>query len=114
MALTLTFVLVAVSSCSSDDGQKDVIQIIKMQVSDQTSYYTPFMAPDSVKYEGMLVKEQYETQYWVTGIDTIYGFKYQKGYEYELLVIKRTLADPPQDASGIEYTLIKILSKKKK
>ncbi len=113
MWLALTFVLVAVSSCSLDDENKDGIRIVKMQVSAETTYYTPFMAPDSVKYEGIQVKEENETRYQVIGLNTIGGFKYQKGYEYELLVAKKTLADPPQDASNIEYTLIEILSQKK-
>lgn len=45
--------------------------------------------------------------------DDINGFSFESGYLYNLLVQKNTLSNPPQDASSIQYDLIKILSKEK-
>ncbi|MCD7927044.1 MAG: DUF4377 domain-containing protein [Bacteroides sp.] len=41
----------------------------------------------------------------------INGFEYEKGYEYNLLVEKITLSNPPADASNLKYRLIEVLSK---
>jgi len=44
--------------------------------------------------------------------NTISGFEFVSGYNYRLLVKRKTVENPPQDASKYQYTLLKILSKK--
>ena len=41
------------------------------------------------------------------------GFVYERGHEYELLVKRTTLANPPQDSSKYSYELVLIVSDKK-
>ena len=43
--------------------------------------------------------------------DSIEGFDYQAGYEYELLVEKTERENVPADASKYTYTLVEIVSK---
>ena len=45
-------------------------------------------------------------------LDRIEGFKYEKGFEYELKVKKIKVLNPPQDSSIYTYSLIEVLSKK--
>lgn len=43
--------------------------------------------------------------------NSIEGFDYESGYVYDLIIEKKSIKNPPQDASGISYKLIKIVSK---
>ncbi len=43
--------------------------------------------------------------------DTIDGFEYEEGYEYELRVLVEPVQDPPADAPALTYTLIETVSK---
>ncbi len=43
--------------------------------------------------------------------DTIVGFEFESGYEYELLVRVDPVENPPADASNIQYTLVEQVSK---
>jgi hypothetical protein len=61
----------------------------------------------------LLVKFRDSTD-WQIFYDTIRGFEYESGHEYELIVSIREITDPPQDASSREYTLKSVLSKEKK
>jgi hypothetical protein len=60
-----------------------------------------------------LVKEQ-ENQNWQYFYDSIKGFTYQEGFEYEIAISEDKIENPPQDASSIETTLIEVISKVKK
>ena len=51
---------------------------------------------------------------WQYFYQSIAGFTYQPGYEYELIVKTESIAHPPADGSSIKYTLIKQVSKIKK
>ena len=61
----------------------------------------------------LLVKENQE-QNWHYFYDSIAGFTFEEGFEYELLVLEREIKNPPQDASSIETILIKVISKVEK
>ena len=52
-----------------------------------------------------------EGERWLVFCDTIEGFTYVKGYEYELLIETKPFEHPLMDASCVEYKLIKVLSK---
>ena len=51
---------------------------------------------------------------WSLFYDNIEGFdeQYQVGYIYKLSIIKKTIDNPPADASSVIYILNKIISKK--
>ena len=48
---------------------------------------------------------------WQISHSQIWGFNYEYGYEYELLVKAQEKLNPPQDASSCEYTLLSVVSK---
>jgi hypothetical protein len=58
----------------------------------------------------LLIKKENQES-WTYFYDTIIGFEYEEGFEYEILVSERNIKNPPQDASSIETTLITIISK---
>ncbi len=51
---------------------------------------------------------------WELFYNPIAGFTYEPGYEYELLVKRETVNNPPADGSSIKYTLVKEVSKTKR
>ena len=48
---------------------------------------------------------------WYNFYSPIEGFVYEWGYVYNLKVSKRSIANPPEDASSIAYSLEEIVSK---
>ena len=58
--------------------------------------------------EGMMIRVDGEDNYICVAFNTIAGFTYEKGNEYELLVKKTKLANPPKDSGSIRYELIRI------
>ena len=60
----------------------------------------------------MQYKERLDEE-WTLFYDAIQGFTHEEGYNYELEVQITPVAEPLQDASSLEYTLIKILKKEK-
>ena len=58
----------------------------------------------------MLVKEKPEDE-WTYFYDQIEGFKYEKGFTYELLVNEIPVPNPADDASSLRYKLKNIVSK---
>ena len=109
--LTTMFGLV---SCSSDNDTADKVEQVTVYVSAETGiYYDLFDAERQHPIEGMKIQEKGTTRWECVHFATITGFTYEKGYEYELLVKKTTLTNPPQDSSNIRYELIRIVSQKK-
>jgi hypothetical protein len=49
---------------------------------------------------------------WELFYDTIDGFTYEPGYQYELRVARRTIPNPPQDVTGLAWRLLAVLQKK--
>jgi len=60
----------------------------------------------------MLLKGN-SSEEWTYFYDTIAGFEYEQGYEYELEVTIKKNENPLADASTLSYTLVKIISKQK-
>ncbi|WP_109098834.1 DUF4377 domain-containing protein [Aquimarina sp. AU58] len=60
----------------------------------------------------MLYKEN-PTDKWTYFYDTIEGFKYEDGYNYQIEVAITKIENPPADGSSLHYTLVKIISKEK-
>jgi len=111
---SLAFAMLAafsLASCSSDNDNEDKVEQVTVYVSAETGTYTPLFSDEPV--EGMLIQEKGNTRWSCVHFATITGFTYEKGKEYELLVKKTTLANPPQDSSNIKYELISIVSQRK-
>lgn len=48
---------------------------------------------------------------WTSFYDKIEGFTYKPSFYYKLKVSKKTISNPPADASRIKYTLVEVLEK---
>ena len=110
----IAFMMLAVfslASCSSDDANKDKVEQITVYVSAETGMF--YNVPNTSLEEGMLIRIDGEENYICVAFNTIAGFTYEKGNEYELLVKKTKLANPPQDSGSIKYELIRIVSQRK-
>ncbi|MFC0184547.1 Heat shock protein HslJ [Pseudarcicella hirudinis] len=62
------------------------------------------------KMKCLLVKSSPEKK-WENFYNSIDGFEYQPGFQYELLVTVSKVVNPPADASSLKYTLRDIISK---
>ena len=105
----------SLTSCSSDDDNEDKVEQVTLYVSAETGTYqnVPDNIPDNNYVEGMLIKEKDAANWKCVSFMEITGFTYERGNEYELLVKKTTLANPPQDSGNVRYELIRIVSDKK-
>ena len=101
----------SLASCSSDDDNEDKVEQVTLYVSAETGSYQN--VPDNNYVEGMLIKEKDAANWKCVSFMEITGFTYERGNEYELLVKKTTLANPPQDSGNVRYELIRIVSDKK-
>ena len=114
LSVLLLIVAVTFVSCLSDDDEsKDKVEQVTLYVSSETGTYSPIGFDVGLR-EGILIREKGHSDWICVGFDQITGFTYEKGNEYELLVKKTTLANPPQDARNVEYSLIRIVSQTKK
>ena len=102
------------TSCIDVNEPKDVVKEIRMEVSSETGITYPlFDDKREHPIECMLVKMPDNQDTWQPmTFGSIEGFTYERGHEYYLSVKKTILANPPADASGCTYSLIKILSDK--
>lgn len=77
---------------------------------------TLFVGPNQVPCTGVApqmclqVKESADADYLLF-YSNIEGFEFEAGYEYELLVNKQTVPNPPADASAFRWTLVEVVSK---
>lgn len=109
--LLLTVVCI-LTSCDMYDEPKDSVKEVVMTVSSETGVTYAF-GDDSRTHpiECMLVMVADAPGEWVTlGFSRIEGFNYEKGHEYELLVRRTILANPPADGSDRTYSLVRILT----
>jgi hypothetical protein len=100
----------SLASCSSNDDDKDIVEQVTIFVSAETGTYN--VVPSNTFTEGMLIREQGESAFYCVSFQTITGFTYERGHEYELLVKRTTLANPPQDSGKYRYELVRIVSDK--
>ena len=98
-------------SCSNDDDNEDKVEQVTLYVSAETGTYQN--VPDNNYVEGMLIKEKGAANWKCVSFMEITGFTYERGNEYELLVKKTTLANPPQDSGNVRYELIRVVLKTK-
>lgn len=107
--LLILSVITLFCSCQKESDNKDISKEITIWVDSQTTEYTPWGS--DMLYEGIKIKESENDDWQVLPLNGIEGFAYEAGYEYKLLVLKTTLANPPMDASSVTYRLIEIVEK---
>jgi len=105
----------SIASCSSDDEDKNIVEQVTIYVSSETGvYYDMWLDPERENpIVGMQIKEKGDTRWRCVSLYTIKSYTYVKGHEYELLVKKTTLANPPQDDVNVRYELVRIVSDNK-
>ena len=102
----MIFSIVFLTSCPNETG---ILEVEK----------TLTVASKKVECEGVstqqcfLIKENNQ-QNWEFFYDPINDFNYEEGFEYVVLVLQEEVENPPQDASSIKLSLIKVISKIKK
>lgn len=84
--------------------------------AEEENVKTIYVGPELVDCVGVApqqclqVKENPEDEYTLF-YDTIEGFNFEEGYEYELRVREETVENPPADASSVKWTLVEEVSK---
>jgi len=101
--LTLLLSFVA-QSCSDDDD------IVRLTVASERM---PAIEPVGLcTVLNLLAKKEGQSNWHIH--DAIEGFQYEPGVEWVLDIRSTTIPDPPQDASSVRHTLIRIVSKESK
>ena len=108
---TLFAVILGLASCNRDSNYEDKVEQVTVYVSAETGMF--YNVPNNTPEEGMMIRVDGEEKYICVAFNTITGFTYEKGNEYELLVKKTKLANPPKDSGSIRYELIRIVSQRK-
>ena len=109
--IALLAAIFGLTSCSRDSNYEDKVDKVIVYVSAETGLF--YNVPNTTPEEGMMILIEGEDHYICVAFNTIAGFTYEKGYEYELLVKKTTLANPPKDSGSTRYELIRIVSQRK-
>jgi hypothetical protein len=76
---------------------------------------TMFVGPETVDCVGVAPQTCLQVRYapdedYQFFYSPIEGFDYEPGFDYELLVQKTPVENPPADASSIQWTLVEIVS----
>lgn len=112
--LALFAIGLSIASCGKDNDKEDKVEQVHIYVSAQTDfYYDLFDSNQQSPYEGMQIREEGQDRWRCVSFNYISGFIFEKGYEYELLVRKTTISDPPADGGLYSFELIKMLEKNK-
>ena len=106
----LLAVILGLASCNRDSNYEDKVEQVTVYVSAETGMF--YNVPNTTIEEGMMIRIDGEDNYICVAFNTIAGFTYKRGHEYELLVKKTKLANPPKDTGSIRYELIRIVSDK--
>ena len=111
----LLVAIIGLVSCRNDSDNADKVEQITLYVSAETGvYYDMWLDPERENpIKGMLIREKGSTRWSCVSFYIITGFTYERGNEYELLVKKTTLANPPQDDINVRYELIRIVAQAK-
>ena len=111
IVIALLAAILGLASCSRDSIYEDKVEQVTIYVSAETGLF--YNVPNNTPEEGMMIRVDGEDNYICVAFNTIAGFTYEKGNEYELLVKKTKLANPPKDSGSIRYELIHIVSQRK-
>lgn len=108
--LSLLFV-----GCLRNDEAKDNVRKVTVTVASETVLKPYLNYPADVKNEREYMAVTFgknDIRYLLP--TEINGFQYEKGFQYELKIEEKILANPPMDGGDRQYSLIEILSKEKK
>ena len=103
--------ILGLASCNRDSIYEDKVEQVTVYVSAETGLF--YNVPNNTPEEGMMIRVDGEENYICVAFNTIAGFTYERGHEYELLVKKTKLANPPQDSGKYRYELVRIVSDSK-
>ena len=103
--------ILGLASCNRDSIYEDKVEQVTIYVSAETGLF--YNVPNNTPEEGMMIRVDGEENYICVAFNTITGFTYERGHEYELLVKRTTLANPPQDSGKYRYELVRIVSDRK-
>lgn len=103
-------ILIMFTSCDflGDDEPTDKKETVTLYISAETG---SMIGLTGVAYECMLVKEKGQASWNPWEFEGINGFTYEKGFDYELLVVKTNYANPPADGASYSYELVQEVSK---
>ena len=93
------------ASCASTKELKQGEELLT--VAPETRECTAGVA----KMQCMMVKEANAAE-WQYFYNQIEGFEHEPGYEYQIIVSKSKIENPPADASSLKYKSVKVVSKK--
>lgn len=102
ICFVLLTVLTMLTSCVNDNEPADKQETITLYVSATTGQTTGLTG---TTHECMLVKEKGQSSWNTWEFQGIKGFIYEKGYDYELLVMKTIYANPPADGGSFMVIL---------
>lgn len=105
--IAICTIIVLLGSCSSDEEKES---IMNLSISAKTIIHPAWPFDEQ---ELMVATNKADNTTTYLTLREIKGFEYKKGIEYELIVKKTLLENPPQDGSNCIYSLVKILSEKK-
>lgn len=107
LSIVCMCIVLLMNGCNKSEGDKT--EKITILISYETGEYKPWGSETT--YEGMKIKEKNDVNWDIIPLTAINGFTYEEGYEYELLILKTYLSNPPMDGSSVTYTYIELLSK---
>lgn len=114
LLLTALAALVLAVACAPTGGQEGIATEPTAAPSGETK--TLFVGPEQVECTGvgpmmcLQVREDPAAEYQLF-YNSIEGFTFAPGYEYELRVLVETVANPPADGSSLRYTLVEEVSR---
>ena len=109
--LNILLLALYTSSCNKEDTPLIKKQKLSKYFFYQKQIESKMKILKIMKY--ILAKEENQVDFQEINISAIEGFHYEKGYEYELLVEKKTLVNTNFDNNQTKYKLIELISKNK-
>ncbi|MGA1775451.1 MAG: DUF4377 domain-containing protein [Flavobacteriaceae bacterium] len=104
------FLLLFFFSCTSKDLNED-IYIPEGTLMRINSYTVPCEGIIEMNCLLVQIGNQIGTDQWDYFYDSIEGFEYEEGFQYDLDVLIKAIDNPPADASSIRYQLIRLIRK---
>ena len=100
--IALLLLIATFTNCSDDDN--DTSEVVNLNLK---HYLVPVTGLD---LQLALLAQEGTDPTLRTFFSNIEGFTYELGFDYELLVRKSEIANPPADGSSIRYELIEIIN----
>lgn len=111
LLLAVLFLLTTSFSCNKSNPDKITdtdIEIITLYVNSELGVYND--GESGLQLDAMMVREDEDAEWSIRTLNSIAGFEYCRGFEYELKVEKSHIENPAEGAASIEYKLVEILS----